>query len=109
MRFHSFELYCCPQYSNFQQQKLQESACAIVAAFLQEPVPKIIHRIFLFDSCMLGTSDVASESVSADIQVDAAKTRLLSPCGSDRLAVLVVIVAFGAIISQNPLCPEYTC
>jgi hypothetical protein len=40
--------------------------------------------------------------VSADVQVDAAKTRLLPPCGSDKLAVPVVIVAFGAIISQNP-------
>jgi hypothetical protein len=37
--------------------------------------------------------------VFADIQVGAAKSRLLSPCDRDRLAVLVVIVAFGAIIS----------
>jgi hypothetical protein len=87
-----------------QQQKLQEPACAIVAASLQEPDQKIIHRIFLFDSGMLGTSDVGFESVSADIQVGAAKTRLLSPCGSDRLVVPGVIVAFGAIISQNSLC-----
>jgi hypothetical protein len=57
---------------------------------------------------MLGTSGVDSESVSADSRVGAAKTRLLSPCGSDRLAVLVVIVAFGAIISQDPASQEYT-
>jgi hypothetical protein len=58
---------------------------------------------------MLGTSDVGSESVTADVQLDASKTGLLSPCGSDRLAVPVVIVFFGAIIFQNPAGHEYTC
>jgi hypothetical protein len=58
---------------------------------------------------MLGMSNVDSESVSVDIQVSTAKSRLLSPCGSNRLAVLVIIVAVGAIISQNPLCQVYTC
>jgi hypothetical protein len=57
---------------------------------------------------MLEMSDVDSESVSADFRVGAAKTRLLSPCVSDRLAVLAVIVAFGAIISQDPAGQEYT-
>jgi hypothetical protein len=54
-------------------------------------------------------SNVDSESVSVDFQVGAAKTRLLSPCSSDRLTVLVITVAVSAIISQNPLCQVYTC
>lgn len=58
---------------------------------------------------MLGTSDVGFESVSADVQLDSSRTGLLSPCGSDRLAVPVVIVFFGAIIFQNPAGHEYTC
>lgn len=109
MRFHSFELHYCPRNLNLQQLKMQETACVIVAASLREPDQKTIHRTFLFDGCMLGTSDVGSESVSVDVQADAAKTRFLSPCGSDRLAAPVVIVAFGAIISQNPAGHEYTC
>lgn len=47
---------------------------------------------------MLGTFDVGSESVSADVQLVVSKTRLLPPCGSDRLAVPVVIASFDAII-----------
>lgn len=47
---------------------------------------------------MLGTSGVGFESASADVPLDALKTRLLSPCGDDRLAVHVVIASFGAMV-----------
>lgn len=108
MQFHWFEMNCCPLCWDLQQHKLQETACVIVAAFLRESNQRLAHRLFLFHCYMLGTSDVGSESVSADVQLDAAKIRLLSPCGSDRLAVPVVIASFGAIIFQNPAVHEYT-
>jgi hypothetical protein len=58
---------------------------------------------------MLGTSDAGSESVSADIQADAAKARLLSPCGNDRLAGPVVNCSLRCYTLRIPAAHEHTC